>query len=416
VYRKELRMNIAKVTARQFEKILNKEGKTVIDLADGRNKRIVFKRTSAKNSQEKIVIAYPQEYGWSKGSIIKYKDMYFLIINRDAFESDVYYTSTAIKCNCIWYINDKEYYLVAGDLSSVNPRNGTYIDSTNGSINLYTTKSDMVNEGDKVFDFDGTFECINRFTIDGLTYYYFVKTETNTSGWKVDFGTNKTTYSIKDELKYNATLVNSSGKYYMPSKEVNRTVTFTSSNEEVATVDQNGVVTFVSTGDVTISCEITMENAGVIITGTGYQILTIKTPEDTYAKVKIYKKDPYTGEYNREVEASTDVRWGMDYRVESHYYNKNDVEDKSKIPTWTITDTEYGVIYKIGSITHTYTLNEETTYTSTATITVDGINVFVDVAANGHSKCFYYNPLRFTATYEDGTKVTYIHQTDYRMT
>ena len=72
-------MDITRATKRQFAKLLEKYGKTVHDVENACERKVMFLKETARAAQEKIKISYPQDYPWRKGTVIQYQDMFFLI-------------------------------------------------------------------------------------------------------------------------------------------------------------------------------------------------------------------------------------------------------------------------------------------------------------------------------------------------
>ena len=248
-------MNSLKISKQQFERMLQIEGRTVT--ADNTEYKVLVRPISSKTSQESIMVIYAQsDRALGKGSVFEMNGEHFLIVNRRSWDSEHFYTSTAIRCNTHWRVNGEDYYLVCGDLSSVNPSHGSRVSEVNGNISLFTSLSYMTYLDTYFYVFGGTYKCVNKFDIDGLTYYYFQRSNniasTNYANVEIN---NMTTlqlsgvgskYQLHNELK--ATYGTHSDHYYaadcLPS--------YISTNENVATVDENGLVTAVGAGSCTI--------------------------------------------------------------------------------------------------------------------------------------------------------------------
>ena len=142
-------MNLTKVTARQFERILEKQGKIIKDFITGIEYKVLFSKAGATNMQDKIKISYAEECPLAKGSIVEYKNKYYVLINQDNISSDVYCSSIAVKCNDVWDINGDIIPVVCGNLGSYNPKAGTEFTngkSTIGNITIYTSSKTKISE------------------------------------------------------------------------------------------------------------------------------------------------------------------------------------------------------------------------------------------------------------------------------
>lgn len=248
-------MNSLKISKQQFERMLQLEGRKVI--ADNIEYKILVRPISSKTSQESIMIIYAQDdYALGKGSIFEMNGEHFLIVNRRSWDSEHFYTSTAIRCNTHWRVNGEDYYLVCGDLSSVNPSHGSRVSEINGNISLFTSLSYMTYLDTYFYVFGGTYKCVNKFDIDGLTYYYFQRSNniasTNFANVEINNMTNLSFSSVggKNQLhnELKATYGTHNDRYYV----ADRMASYISTNENVATVDENGVVTAVGVGSCTI--------------------------------------------------------------------------------------------------------------------------------------------------------------------
>lgn len=252
-------MNITKVTAKQFEKIVERQGKTVIDFITGAEYKVLFSKAGATNMQDKIKISYAESCPLAKGSIVEFKNNYYILVNQDNIESDVYCTSVAIKCNDVWDINGDKIPVVCGNLSSFNPKAGTVYTngkSTVGNITIYTSSDTRATEivpGDINYCCDDFYHIVNKFSIDGLTYLYMQRETLNGKDelqyvdgmYFLEVGTELQLHIARVMRDENNKVI---GRYLQKSE-----FTYTSSNEDVATVTEDGLLTVHAIGSTTIT-------------------------------------------------------------------------------------------------------------------------------------------------------------------
>ena len=390
-------MNITKTTARQFGKILEKQGKVITDVSTNTEYKVIFSKSGANNMQDKIKINYPENYPFGKGTIVEYKNNYYLLINQDNISSDVYCTSVAIKCNCKWNIKGKDYYLVAGELSSPNPKNGTHISTVSGNICLYTkdTGTPFIAIDESVFDFNGTYTCINVFTIDGLTYYYFERELNTVTGWELTWNDPTTIFNLEEVTSADCSCKLTSGDISSPSTQYNYSV----SDESIATIDENGIVTFLTEGSVRVTCS---ARGGVY--NSVYTIskdIQIISPTSKYANI--------TGESNgTDVDASMPLYY-KGYTLTSHYYDNN-AEDNNMIPvSWKLVDFRGDeiVLGNDGRISHSVDIGGGQVISGNATYSISG-NTFTFTPSNvkADNEVWYYSEPTYTVTYADGITAT----------
>lgn len=284
-------MNITKVTARQFEKIVERQGKTIIDFATGKEYKVLFSKAGATNMQDKVKISYAEECPLAKGSIIQFKNNYYILVNQDNIESDVYCSSTAMKCNDVWEINGYKIPVVCGNLSSYNPKAGTVYTngkSTVGNITIYTSSDTMVTEivpGDINFCCDDFYHIVNKFSIDGLTYLYMQR-ETLTGTDTLQYVDEVYNFDIGQEFQLHIARVMKDSENKIIGRYLQESVyTYVSSNEAVATVTQDGLLNVVGKGAATITVatdDLTLD-------------INISSVSFPYVQMKCDVTDPTTG-------------------------------------------------------------------------------------------------------------------------
>lgn len=412
-------MNITNVTQRRFDKILEREGKTVMDVITGEEHKVIFSRASATNMQDKIKISYAQDCPLTKGSVIEYKNNHYILINQDNIESDVYITSMAIKTNCTWYIDGKYYHLIASELSGATPKFGARTNQVSGTISLYTSKSNMIKTGDCIIDFGGAYKCVNDFTIDNITYYYFGRELMNTSGWTIDFGTDVKEVDEGSQLQLNPTM--SKSGWYIPSDSITTTYAFESKNTNVATVDNNGLVSFVGNGSVTITCNGFMKAGDISIFAEGSITFTSIGGASPYATAECFAETGTTEVFDLPITDDQNYGCSKDFRITVHYFNADGSEDKTKFPAiWYFEDTNgenvpyqitdddtYGVEYT-GTVYYDEDMLDYDTATGSITIETFENTITISPPNNNTAKSTYYNPIKVVAEYDDGVTVTYV--------
>lgn len=397
-------MNLTKVTARQFARILDKQGRIVKDCKTGFEYKVMFSKAGATNMQDKIKISYAEGTPLGKGDIVEYKDNFYILINQDNISSDVYRSSICIKCNCKWNIDGKPYYLVASELTGSNPKFGAVTNEVNGTITLYTTKSNILNINDNIVDFGGAFQCVNKFTIDNLTYYSLTKRLMNTSDWTLELGVENTEVEVGQELQLNPSMKSSSGDTWIaPSTDSDISYYYTSTDKDVATVDSNGLITFVGNGSVTINITGLMKVDDMTIwadAGITFTVIAVGIPFATITGVMDQDGD--------NVPFETEMPWYYkEYTLTAHYFNPDGIEENKAVTRWEVYSTNYGQ-YNIPSnnqIESLYDIENGNSRIAKAELQFDGNSVHVVPDLNGSTsaKSWAYDPLIFKAYFWDGT-------------
>ena len=243
---------LVKLNKRQFNRQCNLEGQYIYNHSKNASEKVIFRKTSnSKTAQEKTLIYYNADSYIAKGDIILYKNDYYIIQNINLPENEAWKTSLIVRCNTVWNLFGEKVPMVASDLSSPHPNNGT-IPTVGGAVSFYTKDMPVLHNriglNDVFYDFGGCYKLINKFFIDGLAFLYFER-DTHT---EIEF-------SIKCDNKNLNVLTGLQGKfylhcnnngvnYYLPTAKF----TYKSSNEEVATVDENGLITAMKDGNFNI--------------------------------------------------------------------------------------------------------------------------------------------------------------------
>lgn len=249
------RGNINFATKRQFDTVLKKEGITLTDYYDNTEYVVFFRKTNrGTNPQGKVRIFYSQDTPINIGTTFLLKGNPYVVISRDGDESEVYYTSIAMKCDTSFtpYVNGEGYitvpFVTVSDKYTLE-HNST-ISLISGSANCYTglnKYSQSVQIGDKYYNYGGYYKVGNYFWNNGLCYIYMER----------DLQSYSYTLSYSGETSIDMSTMDTYQLSYLALDNMtvieNPTLTYVSSNTDVATVDDNGLLTILSTGETTIT-------------------------------------------------------------------------------------------------------------------------------------------------------------------
>ena len=250
--------NIVHTSKRQFSSVLKKEGITVRDFYDASKRyKVFFRRNNRSTSPEgKLRMYYLQDEGIKIGTVFTFKDMTYVVVSQDGIESDVYYTSMAVKCDTTFNIyssTEKKYiqvpFVTMSD--SYTLKQSSMFTMVGGYVVVYTGYNDIlkdmeVNNG--YFNYGGYYKVGNYFYNNNLGYIYLTRELMPEDSYVLQYeGDNvikmsdATTYQLKFTAIINDEVIE------------NPTMEYASSNESVATVDSNGLMTLHTYGNVTIT-------------------------------------------------------------------------------------------------------------------------------------------------------------------
>lgn len=224
---------------------------------------VVFRKYDDTNTvKNRMKIFYPKDSLLDVGKLFVYKNAYYLIVNKETDENDIYYKSEVHKADFTIPKLGNYYDLhcvvnTSGLESSVSASNSVMTIET-GQVELWTSSESIVVAPMSSpvlgkFYWNGRYQeikVVNTYQDKGI-FRIYAELATLTTG------TDLYNLSITSNIKasYNLDEVPAIQSEWIP-KSNGKTITcqtleFTSSDESKAIIDRDGVITFLSTGDVT---------------------------------------------------------------------------------------------------------------------------------------------------------------------
>ena len=284
--------NIKNFNQRQFNATMKRECITVSDYYDRNKTYDVFFRRSRRgsNPQGKVRIYFSQDTPIDIGTMFVLKDDTYVVTSRDGDESDVFYTSMAVKCDTSFtvYSNTENRYIsipfvTLSDKFTLS--SNSTISMVSGSVVIYTGDNPYLREVELnhgFYNYGGYYKLGNTFYNNGLAYWYMTREAKTADRYTLSYN-GVTSLDMKDVTTYQLSYTAIKNDVPVDSP----TLTYVSSDNTIATVDGNGLMTMIKQGNVTITatwtdgnnttCETTIDiiNSGV-------------EPEPTVPSIKIY--------------------------------------------------------------------------------------------------------------------------------
>ena len=250
---------------------MKREGITVSDYYDSNKTYRVFFRRNGKgtNPQGKLRFYYSQDTQINVGTVFVLKGTTYLVISQDGIESDVYYTSMAVKCDTsfsVW-INAENRYMnvpcaVISDKYTLT--HNSIITMVSGSVTVYTglnPYSEQMEIGNAYYNFGGYYKVGNTFQNNGLAYVYMTR----------EAMPNTDTYSLTYDGITSLDLT--TGTYQLSYTAVkngsvvdNPSLSYTVNDSNIATVSDTGLLTMIAAGNVTVTATWTDGNNTTCVT------------------------------------------------------------------------------------------------------------------------------------------------------
>ena len=251
--------NIINSNKRQFTNTMKKEGMVVSDYYDtSKTYTVFFRRNNRSTSPEgKLRLFYEQDTDIKIGTVFVLRDIPYVVVSQDGIESDVYYTSMAIRCDTYFtvYSNTAKGYMKIPFVTMTDKytiSSNSTISIISGTVDIYTGLNDHVKDmavNNGYYNYGGYYKVGNYFYNDNIAYVYLTREAMPTEDSYI--------LSYKVEVTFKLSLM---GKYQLSYDAVyngtivdNPMLTYVSSDTSVATVDDNGLVTFHDVGTTTIT-------------------------------------------------------------------------------------------------------------------------------------------------------------------
>ena len=265
---------------RKFEQQLQREHTVVSDFFDNsKTCEMLFRRTNrGTNPQGKLHCYFKQTEPIGIGSVIVMKGQpYVIISDKDFHESNAVYSAIAQKTNVI--INGVPFVV---DTATYGESQGTIFTQVDGDVIIYTGYNTIANKikvNDYINSFGNAYQVSNKFVKENIIYIHLKQTTATPDHYEIVYN-GVTSFDIKESTTYQLSysVTNNGNPVYKP------TITYSSSDETVATVDSNGLMTMLKEGTVNITA--TAYSASVTtamtITDTSAPSLTMQIYSSVY--------------------------------------------------------------------------------------------------------------------------------------
>ena len=345
--------NIKNFNQRQFNATMKRECITVSDYYDRTKTYNVFFRRSRRgsNSNGKVRIYFSQDTPIDIGTMFVLKNDTYVVTSRDGDESDVFYTSIAVKCDTSFTVfSNAENRYVSIPFVTLSDKftlsSNSTISMISGSVVVYTGDNSYSREvelNENYYNYGGYYKVRNTFYNNGLAYVYMTREAKPADRYTLSYN-GVTSLDMKDATTYQLSYTAIKNDVTVDSP----TLTYVSSDNTIATVNDTGLMTLLKKGNVTITATWTDGNnttceTTIAITNSGVE------PEPTPTT------DTVTISGNRKLYWETKRKYTAKYTDA----NGNDVSS-NYTSVWTITNATFDT----SKLTQTVNGNQITLYYS----------------------------------------------------
>ena len=322
--------NIKNCNQRQFNATMKRECITVSDYYDSTKTYDVFFRRNKRGSNPngKVRIYFSQDTPISIGTIFVLKDIPYVVTSRDNDESDIFYTSIAVKCDTSFTVfsNTEHRYVTvpcAVKSDEYTLTNNSIISMVSGSVTVYTGDNSYAREieiNETYYNFGGYYKVGNTFFNNGLAYVYMTREAKPADRYALSYN-GVTSLDMADATTYQLSYTAIKNDVVVDSPAL----TYVSSDDTIATVDGNGLMTMLKEGNVKITAKWTDGN---------------NTTCETTIAISNSGVVPTTGTLT--ISGRTELRYGSPRRYKAIYTDANGNDVSSNYTSlWTITNATF---------------------------------------------------------------------------
>ncbi|MBQ8215543.1 MAG: hypothetical protein IJZ33_04725 [Clostridia bacterium] len=245
------------VLTRVFDETIQREGRTISTVTSGESFECFFRRNNDNtNSKDTMIMYYRCGSPVNAGTLLSYAGNTYIALNKETAENDVYFKSAIIKTNGTinthsLTVNGLAFY--GEGVNNAMSTDGTNISIISGNLEVLTednAASRALQVDDLFNEWGRTWKIDNLYFVDGICHVIVEVYADVTPTYEYELTLSSlSSYNVKpgdtDTLTYIA-ICNG-------DEVANPDVNFTSSNEEVATIDNNGSITYLADGEVFFS-------------------------------------------------------------------------------------------------------------------------------------------------------------------
>ena len=250
--------NIKNFNQRQFNATMKRECITVSDYYDRTKTYNVFFRRSRRgsNSNGKVRIYFSQDTPIDIGTMFVLKNDTYVVTSRDGDESDIFYTSIAVKCDTTFNVySNAEHRYVSIPFVTLSDKftlsSNSTVSMVSGAVVIYTGDNPYSREveiNENYYNYGGYYKVRNTFYNNGLAYVYMTREAKPEDRYTLSYN-GVTSLDMKDATTYQLSYTAIKNDVPVDSP----TLTYVSSDNTIATVDGNGLMTMLKEGNVTIT-------------------------------------------------------------------------------------------------------------------------------------------------------------------
>ena len=245
---------------RTFARTLQREGKTMTAVTQAQDFKVVFRKNNdGLEDRDTSIIYYAKNAPVGAGTLLNYRGNYYIALNKETAENDVYYKSAVRQTDGVLNLNTGTVTglrIICKKTTSISSASDGTMILLSGDLELIlesNSDSKRLTIGGTFNEYGGTYKIKNIMSKNGICHLYCERTadEQPTVNYRLVLGAYNKAYQIGTSTDSGLVVTKLETTAYMNDKIVsNPTIEWTSSNNDVATIAQDGTVTFIKAGTV----------------------------------------------------------------------------------------------------------------------------------------------------------------------
>lgn len=220
--------------------------------------KVVFRKNNdGLEDRDTSIIYYQIDAPVGVGTLLKYKGNYYIALNKETAENDVYYKSAVQKTDGILNLNTGTVTglrIICTKTTSISSASDGTMILLSGDLELILEENSDAKRltiGGTFNEYGGTYKIKNIMSKNGICHLYCERTadEQPTVNYRLVLGAYEKAYQIPSSTDLGLVVTKLETTAYMNDQIVfNPTIEWLSSNNDVATIAQDGTVTFIKAG------------------------------------------------------------------------------------------------------------------------------------------------------------------------
>lgn len=240
-----------------FDETMRREGKRAALLYGGEEFNVFFRRNNDnQNTKDTMIMYYRADAPVYTGNLISFDRFSYLVLNKETAENDVYYKSAVIRCNGT--INTHSLSAVGLPIFGATVNNAkaeqtTHYSLIDGNIEVQTQdceESRALRIDDYFNEYGRTWRISNIYFIDGICHLMCEVSADSTPTY--EYTLELSSLDSVNVIPHESARITATA-YINGNRVDNATINYISSDIDVATIDDNGVIDYRRDGEVTFT-------------------------------------------------------------------------------------------------------------------------------------------------------------------